>query len=154
MNLRDLKRTVFWKSKIRSFRKIKVNCFYRFWFLAEVSKKFLKRHYFVQFKGHNSGRKKEIRQMTPLFSSTFCFLTICDIHFCIWKFSKFIFMGWPFLSILVCKISEFWRWKLWDQNFLLFDSGNIHIKETKKPGLTFAIELRPKFVWSHGLIFI
>ena len=32
-----------------------------------------------------------------------------------------------------------------------FDSGNIHIKENKKPILVFSIQLRTKFVWSHGV---
>ena len=27
---------------------------------------------------------------------------------------------------------EILRWKLWDQNFVAFDSGNIRIKESKK----------------------
>ena len=131
--------------------------------------------------------------MTPFFSSTFWALTVCDIHFCIWKMSKFVFMGSPLWSILVCKIPEFWRWKLWDQNFLLFDWGNTHIKETKngvwtiapeencppvrvriwgrvrvrvggnfnrgrlsqnrkKRRFTFSVQLKTKFVWSHGLL--
>ena len=98
--------------------------------------------------------KKETRQMTQFFSSTFWALTVCDIYFCIWKMSKFVFMGSPLWSILVCKIPEYWRWKLWDQNFVLFDWGNIHIKESKEPGFTFSIELRTKFIWSHGLIVI
>ena len=75
--------------------------------------------------------------MTLLFISTLWVLTVCDIHFCIWKLSKFIFMGSPLRSILVCKIPEFWKWKLWDQNFVRFDSGNIHIRGSKKPGFTF-----------------
>ena len=95
--------------------------------------------------------KKETRQMTPFSPSTFWALTICDIHFCTWKMSKFVFMGSPLWSILVCKIPEFWGWKLWNQNLVPFDSGNIHIKESKEPGFTFSIELRTKFVWSHGL---
>ena len=64
---------------------------------------------------------------------------------------KFVLMGSPLWSILVCKIPEFWRWKLWDQNFVPFDSGNIHIEESKEPDFTFSIELRTKFVWSHSL---
>ena len=96
--------------------------------------------------------KKETRQMTPFFHLLFELLTICDIHFYIWKMSKFVFMGSPLWSILICKISEFWRWKLWDQNFVPFDSGNIHIKESKEPGFTFSIELWTKFVRSPGLM--
>ena len=49
-------------------------------FLAEVILNLQKLHYFGQFKDHNSGKKKEIRQMTPFFSSTFWILTVCDIH--------------------------------------------------------------------------
>ena len=33
----------------------------------------------------------EARQMAPFFSSTFSALTVCNIHLCIWKWSKFIF---------------------------------------------------------------
>ena len=89
--------------------------------------------------------------MAPVFSSIFWALTVFDIHFCIWKMWKFVFMGSPFWSILFCKMPEFWRWKLWDQNFVPFDSGNIRIRESKEPIFTFLIELRTRFVWSHGL---
>ena len=62
--------------------------------------------------------------------------------------SKFIFMGSLF--------GPFWSAKntwilLWHQNFVPFDSENIRIKESKKPGFTFSVELRNKFVWAHGL---
>ena len=99
---------------------------------AQICKKM---HYFPQLKDHNSGRKKDIRQMTPFFSCTFWALMTCDIHFCIWKLLKFIFMGSLLWSIQVYKIPEFSRWKLPDQNFVPFDSGNIHIKQGKKPNL-------------------
>ena len=89
--------------------------------------------------------------MAPFFSSTFWALTVWDIHFCIWKLSKFILTGSPLWSILVCKIPEFWMWKLWDQNFVSFDSGNIHFQKSKNLGFTFSIELRTKFVWSYSL---
>ena len=75
---------------------------------------------------------------------------------CLWhsflnlKNAKIHFHGDPLWSIVVCKIPEFWRWKLWDQNFVTFDSGNIQIKESEEPGFTFSIELRTKFVWSYG----
>ena len=95
--------------------------------------------------------KREARQMASFFSFTFWATTICDIHFCIWKMSKFIFMESALWSILVCKVPEFCRWNLWDHNFVLFDSGNIYIKEIKKPDFTFSIKLRTKFVWYHGL---
>ena len=42
-------------------------------------------------------RKKEIRQITLIVSSTFWVLTVCDIHFCSFSFLfKFIFMGSSF----------------------------------------------------------
>ena len=47
----------FLKTVIRTFRSIYVNCFSRFRFLAEGSKKMQKMHLFGQFKDHNSGRK-------------------------------------------------------------------------------------------------
>ena len=78
---------------------------------------------------------------------------------CLWysflylKIVKVHFHGVLLSSILVCKIPKFWRWKLWDQKLALFDSGNIHIKESKKTGFTFSIELSTKSVWSPGLLF-
>ena len=78
-------------------------------------------------------------------------LTFCDIHFCIWKFSKFIFMWFLLWSILVCKIPELRRWKLWNPIFALFDSGSIHIKEIRKPTFTFSTVLKTKFAWLHGI---
>ena len=123
----------------------------RFRFLAEVSTNLQKMPYFQQFKDHNSGGKKNKLDKWPHF-----FHLIFEL--CLWysfsnlKNIKICFHGVPPLqSILVCKVTEFQRWKLWDQNFAPFNSGNIHIKESKEPGLTFSIELRTKFVWSHGL---
>ena len=95
--------------------------------------------------------------MTPFISSTFWALTVCDIYICICKISKFLFMGSTVWSILVCKTPEFWRWKLRDQNFVPFDSGNIHIKESKKTGFTFLVKLRTKFasiLWSTIILWI
>ena len=122
------KHTIFWRSMMRPFRWISMNCFNRFRFLAEVSTNLHKMHYFVQFK-------------LCLWYS-FLYLKNVKIHF----------HGSPLCSILVCKIPEFWSRKLWDQNFVQFDSGNINIKENKKPGFAFSIGLRTKFVWSHGLL--
>ena len=47
--------------------------------------------------------------MTQFFSSILSALTVCNIHFCIWKYSKFIFMWSPIWSILICKICQFWE---------------------------------------------
>ena len=35
-------------------------------------------------------------------------------------------MGFPLWFTLVCKIAEFWRWKLWDQNFGPFSIQEIY----------------------------
>ena len=85
---------------------MQVNCFNMFSFLAELSTNLQKMHYFEQFKDHNSG-KKEIRQITPFFSSTFWAPTVCDIHFCIWKLPKFIFMGSSFRPLWSAKYLNF-----------------------------------------------
>ena len=146
-----IKHTIFWKSMMRSFRWIEINCLNILCLLLRPAHICKKCTILGSLRTIIQEGKKENRQMTPFFSSTFWALTVCDIHFCIWKMSKFIFMGSPLWFILVCKLPEIWRWKLWDQNFLLFNSGNIHIKESKKPGFTFSIELRTAFVWSHGL---
>ena len=48
---------IFWKTVIKTFRSIYVNCFSTIRFLAEVSTKLQKMHFYGQFKDHNSGRK-------------------------------------------------------------------------------------------------
>ena len=83
-----------------------VNCF-RPKFLAEVSTKLQKTHFLEYLKTITQEGNMETRQMTPFFSSTFSDLTVCNIHFWIWKYSKFIFMWCPVWSILVCKIPQF-----------------------------------------------
>ena len=52
-------------------------------------------------------RKNKIIQMTPFFSSTFWVLIACDIHFCIWKLPKFVFMGSSFRSFWSSKYLNF-----------------------------------------------
>ena len=54
-----LSHNIFWKSLMRTFRCIYVNCLNRLRFLAEVSTKLQKMHFFGQSKNHNSGRKHE-----------------------------------------------------------------------------------------------
>ena len=92
------------------------------------------------------------------------------------EFRRYIFLGWmnfvkfllsqhffdiPFLQIswtvpqTPIKGTIFWKsmmWSFrWNEHFVLLDSRNIHIKESKRTGVTFSIELRAKIVWSHGL---
>ena len=45
--------------------------------------------------------------MTPIFSSTFWALTVCDIYFCIWKLLKFIFKGFSFCAFWSAKYLNF-----------------------------------------------
>ena len=52
-----LNHTIFWKTVIRTFRSIYVNCFNKLRFLSEISRKLQTMHFFGQFKDHNSGRK-------------------------------------------------------------------------------------------------
>ena len=71
----------------------------------------------------------------PFFSSTFWALIICDIHFYIWKMSKFTFMGspfGPFCSVIYLNVVE--------------ESCEIRILSR-----LISIEFRTKFVWFHGL---
>ena len=88
---------IFWKTVIKTFRSIYVNCFNTLRFLAEVSTKLQKMHFFGQFKDHKSERKHGNYINDPRFSSAFSALTGCDIHFYISKWSKFIFMWSPLL---------------------------------------------------------
>ena len=66
-----MRRTIFWKSMMRSFRWIWMNCFNRLRFLTEVSTNLQKMHFFWQFKDHISERKKGKRANDTVFSSTF-----------------------------------------------------------------------------------
>ena len=49
----------FQKECNENFQLQHVNCFNRLWFLAEVSTKLQKMHFFRQFKDQNFGRKHE-----------------------------------------------------------------------------------------------
>ena len=131
-----IKNTIFWKSIMRYFRWIEINSFNIFRFLAEVSTNLKTCTILGNLRTITQERKMEIRQMTPFFSSTFWGLTVW-YSFLYLKIAKIHFNGVVLSSVLVCKVPEFWRCKLWDQNFVSFDSGNIHIKESEKPGFFF-----------------
>ena len=62
---------IVWKTVIKTFRFIYVNCFNRLRFLDKVSTKLQKIHFFRQFKDHNSRRKHGNKTNDPIFSSTF-----------------------------------------------------------------------------------
>ena len=74
---------IFWKTAIRTFRSIYVNCFNRLRFLAEVSSVLQKMHFFGKFTYRNSDSKHGNYTNDPSFSSTFSVLTsvICIFIF-------------------------------------------------------------------------
>ena len=88
-----------------NLRTIYVNYFNRLRFLAEVSAKFQKCTFLDNLRTQEGNM--ETRQITPIFSSTFSDLTVCNIHFWIWEYSKLIFIWSPLRSLLVCKIPQF-----------------------------------------------
>ena len=100
--------TNFWKCIRRTFRCIYVNCFNRLRFLAEVSSKLQNMHFLDNLRTITQEGSMEIRQMIPFFSSTFSNLTVCNVHFWIWKCSKFIFMGSPLGLFWSLKYLTFW----------------------------------------------
>ena len=87
---------IFWKTVIKTFRSIYVNCFNTLRFLAEASTKLQKMHFLDNLRTIIQERNTETRKMIPSFLSTFSALTVCNIHFYIWKWSKFIFLWGPF----------------------------------------------------------
>ena len=98
--------TIFWKCVRRPFR-----CTY----IASIDLDFLVRSaqnckkckFLDNLRTITHKGNMETRQMTPFFSSTFSDLTVWNIHFWIWKYSKFIFMWSLLWFILVCKIPQF-----------------------------------------------
>ena len=120
---------------MRSFRWIEINCFNILRFIAEVSTNFQKMHNFGRF-----FKKRKLDKWCHLFHLLF--------ELCLWYsflyliIAKIHFHGILHSSILICKIPEFYRCKLWDENFASFDSENIHIKKCKKLGFTFSFVLR------------
>ena len=93
-----IKNTIFWKTMIKSFRWIEINYFNIFRFLA-VSTNLQKMHYFGQFKDHN------LPHFFIHFLSSYCLW----YSFLYLKIAKVDFHGFLPLSILVCKIPEFWK---------------------------------------------
>ena len=112
---------------------------------------------FGNLRSINQERKKETRQMNPLFSSPFWALTVCDIYYCIGQnlFSCGHHFG-PFWSakylIFVGEGCENRIWSHSIQETCTLRKVKNHIKESKKTCFTFFIELWSKFVWSHGLL--
>ena len=100
--------TILWKNVMRTFRCIYVNCVNRLKFLAQVSTKLQKTHFFRQFVDHNSGMIHINLTNDPFFHLPFPFYLFVTFIFCVWKKWKFIFALFSLWSILVCKIPQFW----------------------------------------------
>ena len=98
----------FLKECNENFQMQYVNCFNKIRFLAEVSTKLQKMHFLYNLRTMTQEENMKTREMTSFFSCTFSALNICNTHFAIWKYSKFLFMRSPLWSILVCKIPQFW----------------------------------------------
>ena len=64
-------------------------------------------HFLDNLKSITREGSTETWQTNP-FLSTSSALTISNIHFYIWKWSKFIFLWSSLWSILVCKMPQFW----------------------------------------------
>ena len=73
---------IFWKSEMRTFRCIYVNCL---GFLLRSAQNWSAQPHFFHY-----------------------FLSVCSIHFYIWKQSKTFFVWFILLLILVCKAPQFW----------------------------------------------
>ena len=99
---------IFWKSVMRTFRYIYVNCFNRLRFLAEVNTDCKKDNFLDNLSTKTWQGNMETRAMTPFFSSTFSALTVFNIHFLYLKLVKIYFHVAPFCFILVSKIPQFW----------------------------------------------
>ena len=70
-----IKHIIFWKTLIRTFISIYVNCFNRLRFLAEVSTKLQKIHFMDNLRGISQEGSMKTRQMTPFF--IYVFLKLC-----------------------------------------------------------------------------
>ena len=133
---------IFWKTVTRTFRCIYVNCCNR------IRLQIYKNTLFQQLR--TKLRKKTWKQdKWPYFSSsTFSSLTVCNIHFYIWKWWKFIFM-WS--SILVYKIPQFWQ-KLPIPTVHDTFLERRHPEVTKNPNYVLSPKGSQKKVSTHGLL--
>ena len=96
----------FWETVIKTVRSIYVNFFNTLRFLAEFSTKLQKLHFLDNLRTITQERNTELDKWHH-FLSNFAAITVCNIQFYIWKWSKFIFLWYHLWSILVCKIPQF-----------------------------------------------
>ena len=100
--------TVFWNCVTIPFTCIYADCFNRLRFLGKVSTKLPKCTFLGNLRTITQEGNIETRQMTPFFSSIFSNLTVCNIHFWIWKYSKLISFSPPFCPLWSAKYLNFW----------------------------------------------
>ena len=118
--------TILKMNEKRNFR-----CINSLRFFADISKKLQKRHNFWQFKDHKSGKTYETKTNYHIFFTCFLNPKCLGAFFFHLKIVKIHFHGVTLWFILVC------RWRLWDYEFVLCDSGNIHIEENDNQVLLF-----------------
>ena len=75
-----IRHAIFSETVIKTFRSIYVNYFNTLRNLAEVSTKLQKMHFLDKLRTITQEGSTETRQMTPIFSSTFSALTVCNIY--------------------------------------------------------------------------
>ena len=141
--------TIFWKSVMRISRRIYVSCFNRLRFLAEVSTKLQKIHFFEQFMDHNSGRKHGNLKNDPIFLSTFSALFVTFIFVFETSQNSFSF-GLPFdlfWSVKYLNLGQKLPIRATHHTFL----ESRHPEVTKNPYLWFVPRGEPKKVSAHGI---
>ena len=142
---------IFWESLMRTFRCIYVNCFNRLRCLVAISTKLQRKHFFGQFKVHNSGRKKRKLYNWPHFLNLF---------FPLWLFVTFIFVFENSQNSFSCgpPFGLFWSVKFLNlgqkipirtahQTFL----ESKHHGVTKNPYYVLSPDDSQKKVWVHGV---
>ena len=139
---------IFWKSVMRTFKCIYLNCFSRLRFLAEVRTKLQKINFKDNLRAMTQKENVETRQMTPFFiyffqSVTFIFVFencqnsfLCGLPFGPFWSVKYLSFG---LKLPISKVHL---------NFL----ESRHLEVTKNPNYSLSPEGSPKKVSAHVLI--
>ena len=108
--------SIFWKSVMRTFRCIYVNYFNSLDFLLSSAQNCKKCTFLDDLQTITQVGNMETRQMTPIFSSIFSTLTVCNIHLFYWKIiniyldvvSPLVYSGLKNTSILG-ECYQFWQ---------------------------------------------
>ena len=117
-----IRHVIFWETAIKNFRFISVNCFNTLRFLAEVNTKLQKMHFLDKLRAITQEGSTETRQVTT-FLSTFSALTVCNIHFYIWKWPKSFSCSPPFgLSWYVKYLNFEQKLPIWTAHHIFLES--------------------------------